>query len=74
MFTVEDMLDDLDEDLGVARRRVMSLERAPFEGRVADEARWERSLRAARRRVWELEKERAGLIAERIADAERLRP
>lgn len=57
VFTLEDEIDVLHEDLGRARRRLDSLERAPFESRVCDPEQHEASLRAARENVAELERE-----------------
>ena len=42
MLTWEDEIDVLHHDLGVATRRLWSLENAPYEGRVANERDWER--------------------------------
>lgn len=57
MDAPEDEIDVLHEDLGKARRRLVSLERAPFEWRVADVGEYERSLVRARLEVRELERE-----------------
>lgn len=70
MFTPEDSLDVLDENLGYWRRRLGSLERAPLEGRVADADVHARELARVETIVRGLERERAGIIAERVAEAE----
>lgn len=57
MFTPEDELDVIHEDLGRARRALDLKERAPFEHRVADVDEYERSLAQARENVRELERE-----------------
>lgn len=69
VFTPEDEIDVLHEDLGRARRRVADLERAPFDGRRADPDQHERSLLRARENVRELERELA-VVLEVQAQAE----
>jgi len=59
MFTPEDEIDVLHDELGRARRTLFEKERAPFDRRVCDPIRWEESLQAARNRVRVLERELA---------------
>lgn len=70
MFTPEDSLDMLDEELGRRRRRLWSMESAPYEGRVGDPDTLARSIHFERQAIAELERERAGIIAEQVAEAE----
>ena len=57
MLTPEDELDILHQEIGKARRKLWSLENAPYEGRVGDEREWERSVHFARQNLQELERE-----------------
>ena len=57
MFTPEDEVDVIHEELGRARRRLWEKERAPFDRRVCDPVRWSDSLQAVRNRVAVLERE-----------------
>jgi hypothetical protein len=57
MLTPEDELDVLHEEIGKARRRLWSLENAPYEGRVADSEVHARSVHFARQRLRDLERE-----------------
>lgn len=57
VYTLEDEIDVLHEDLGAARRRVHDLEAAPRDSRVADPIEWEDTLANARQRVKFLEHE-----------------
>lgn len=59
MFTPEDEIDVLHQELGRARRALHEKERAPFDRRVCDFERWSDSLQAARNRVAYLERELA---------------
>lgn len=59
MFTPEDEVDVIHEELGRARRRLWEKERAPFDRRVCDVQRWSDSLQAARNRVAFLERQLA---------------
>jgi len=71
MFTPEDELDTLDEELGRERRRLLSLERAPHEGRwTRSGAEWMDECEQQRDRIARLEHDRAGLLADSIAAAE----
>ncbi len=57
-------LELLADDHAQAVRRVESLERAPFEGRVADQGEYERTLHFARQRVGDLARELRATRAE----------
>lgn len=70
MFTPEDEVDVLHEELGRARRRLSEKERAPFDRRVCDPITWSDSLAAARRRVLVLERELAEAQAAVLAQDE----
>lgn len=71
MFTPEDELDELDIELGNARRRLHSLERAPFEGRwTRGVIEWEDACANQRQRITVLERQRMEWFAEQIAEAE----
>jgi hypothetical protein len=62
LFTVEDELDVMDEELGRERRRLHSLERAPSDGRwTRDGVAWMDAVGTQENRVRRLEKERAAL-------------
>jgi hypothetical protein len=64
IYTVEDEIDELHEELGVQRRRRDSIERAWIDGRMVNEPEHEAALRRARQRVRELERELAAKLAE----------
>lgn len=69
MFTPEDEIDVLHQELGRARRALYEKERAPFDRRVCDVIRWSDSLQAARNRVDVLERDLAeAMAAQRDAD------
>lgn len=70
VFTIEDELDVLHDDLGRARRHLDSLERAAAEGRMVNEPEHEAARRKATERVAALERELAEMCAEQIAAAE----
>lgn len=70
MFTPEDDLDTLDLELGRRRRRLQSLERAPFEGRMTDADALDDQIQLERQAIRDLERDRAEMVAERIAEAE----
>ena len=70
LYTPEDEVDVLHEDLGRARRHLAELERAPTEGRIADEDEYLQELRRTRDRIAQLERELAGACADQIAAAE----
>jgi hypothetical protein len=71
LFTIEDEIDVLDEELGQARRRLHSLVRAPLEGRwTRDGVAWLDAVGEQENRVRTLERTRAGLVADLIAEAE----
>lgn len=57
-------LELLAEEHRQAERRLASLERAPYESRVADRAEWERSLYFARQRLGDLARELRAARAE----------
>lgn len=59
VYTPEDELDVLHEDLGRARRRLADLERAPYDHRTCDPIKHGDTLAAARQRVAKLERELA---------------
>lgn len=59
MFTPEDEVDVLHEELGRTRRRLFEKERAGFDHRVCDYLAWADSLAATRQRVAVLERELA---------------
>ena len=69
-LTPEDELDILRDEVAKAVRRLWSLENAPYEGRVGDQAEWERSVHFARQNLRELRRELDGAIADLIAEAE----
>jgi len=71
MFTLEDELDELDIELGMCRRRLESVRRAPSEGRWCG-SKTDHIDRVAywQQRIQKLEKARAEYFAERIAAAE----
>jgi hypothetical protein len=62
VYTVEDELDLLHEDLGKARRRLHSIERAPLEGRwTGGQTEWLDAVANQRARIRFLERELAHL-------------
>lgn len=72
VFTLEDEIDVIHEDLGRARRRLYDLERAEMDGRVANGAVHRHTLRKAAERVAELELVLIEACADEIAAAEAL--
>lgn len=70
LYALEDEIDVIHEDLGRARRRLHSLERAEPDGRVANEAMYRRELFKARARVLALELELREACAQQVAAAE----
>ena len=74
LFTIEDERDVLEDEIGQARRRLHSLERAPSEGRwTRDGTEWMDAVANQRERVRVLERELAGVVADAIAEAEGFR-
>ena len=67
IYTPEDQIDALHEDLGQARRRVDDIDRAITDGRMVNEPEHDQALRRARRRVTELERELSRALAEQQA-------
>jgi len=64
MFTPEDERDELERELGRARRTLHSVERAPGEGRwTRDAVAWMDAVGAAQQRIRVLERDLAVLIA-----------
>ena len=64
MFTPEDERDELERELGRARRNLHTLERAPMEGRwTRGPIEWGDAVRAAEVRIQVLERDLAQLIA-----------
>lgn len=57
VYTLEDEIDVIHEDLRRARRHRDDMLRAPSEGRVADQAEFEKHLRIAELRVRAIEAE-----------------
>ena len=73
LFTIEDERDVLEDELGQARRRLHSIERAPAEGRwTRSRTDWVDTVDMQRDKVARLEHDLAGVIADLIADAEGL--
>jgi hypothetical protein len=70
VYTMEDEIDVLHEDLGRARRHVDDMLRAESDGRVADQEIHAASLRQGMERVRMLERQLAEACAEQIAAAE----
>ncbi len=70
MLTPEDELDRLDEELGRRRRRLWSMESAPYDGRAANTVALEAAIVIERGAIRELERDRHEIIATRIAEAE----
>ncbi|MCC6640910.1 MAG: hypothetical protein IT386_07080 [Deltaproteobacteria bacterium] len=73
VFTLDDEIDTIHEDLGRARRRLESLERAEFDGRVADRDAWRLELARTTERVQALELELREACAQQVAAAEGFR-
>lgn len=74
LFTIEDERDVLEDELGQARRRLHSLERAPSEGRwTRSGTDWMDAVANQQARIRHLERDLAGVIADLIADAEGFR-
>lgn len=72
MIPREDRLDDLDQDLGQWRRILRDMDTAP-PYRITNEARFLARRQRVAAHIRELEHERAGLIADQIAQAEGMR-
>lgn len=70
VYTMEDEIDVLHEDLGRARRHVDDMLRAESDGRVADPDLHAAALRQGMERVRLLERQLAEACAEQIAAAE----
>lgn len=71
LFTIEDERDALEDELGQARRRLHSVERAPSEGRwTKNGTAWMDAVANQQAYIRRLERELAGVIADLIADAE----
>ena len=74
LFTIEDERDALEDELGMARRRLWSVERAPAEGRwTRSRADWVDEMDMRRDKVARLERDLAGVIADLFAQAEGFR-
>jgi len=68
LFTVEDERDALEDELGMARRRLHSIERAPSEGRwTRSRTDWVDTVEMHRDKVARLEHDLGQLIAEQTA-------
>ena len=67
VYTLEDEIDVLHEDLGAARRRVHDIDRAMVDGRMVNEPEHDQALRRAKQRVIDLERELSRLLAEQQA-------
>jgi hypothetical protein len=67
VYTPEDELETIDEDLNVLRRRLWNLETAPYEGRAADQDAIDLAVAKVREQIRALERERAGVLADLIA-------
>jgi len=74
VFSLEDEIDVIHEDLVRARRRLASLDLADIEGRVADRTVWVLEVRALAARVRALEVELREACAQQVAAAEGFRP
>lgn len=74
VYTMEDEIDVLHEDLGRARRHLYDLERAEPDWRVCSPALHRNELLKARQRVQVLERELREACAEQIAAAEGVGP
>ena len=74
VFTMEDEIDVIHEDLGRARRHHNDLERARHDGRMVNESELDQSIRRAAHRVRALERELAEACAQQIAAAEGFQP
>lgn len=69
-FTPEDDLDVLDADLGRLRRRLSDCQRSLFDGRMTDSVERAANEKHLRSEIARLEHERAGILADHIAEAE----
>ena len=70
MFTPEDEIDELHRELGTARRRLDSIERAPKEGRwCRSKTDWLDAVETQRDRIGALERDLAGAQADQFAAA-----
>ena len=72
LYTLEDEIDVIHEDLGRARRHLNDLLLAPT-GRVADEVEHWKSVRLAETRIMALEAELREACAQQVAAAEGFR-
>lgn len=70
LYTIEDEIDVIHEDLGRARRHYNDMLRAEHDGRMADEDEHRQELTRATRRVHRLEAELSEALAERRAAEE----
>jgi len=70
VYTIEDEIDVLHEDLGRARRRYDDLVRARHDGRLVNESELEQSINRLADRVRVLERELAEACAQQVAAAE----
>lgn len=70
MFTPEDELDTLDEELGRLRRRLWGCQRSLFDGRMTNPTERAANEKHLRSEITRLEHERAAIIADKIAEAE----
>ncbi len=73
VYTIEDEIDVLHEDLGRARRRYDDLVRARHDGRLVSEVELEQAIGRMADRVRVLERELAEACAEQVAAAEGFR-
>lgn len=73
VYTLEDEIDTIHEDLGRARRRLLDLERAELDGRVANHGLFRNEVRRAGERVRVLELELREACAQQVAAAEGFR-
>jgi hypothetical protein len=70
VYTLEDEIDVIHEDLGRARRRIHDLEQAEPDGRITDPELHQAELRKARDRLDELEMALLEACAQQMAAAE----
>jgi hypothetical protein len=70
VYTLEDEIDVIHEDLGRARRHIDDLERARHDGRMANESELDQAIGRARDRVRDLELALREACAQQIAAAE----
>ena len=61
VYTIEDELDVLHNDLGRVRRQIHDIQCAMFDGRMVNEPEHDQALQRARQRLAELERELARL-------------